>query len=103
MKQKPCSQHKRKHPKTHLRLPDLEYSKSAVLGSLTSTDGRRGYGHAMDEFVDWYCSEPGLALNRTSFSDIAAISKLDDSHPEPSTLGLGPFGASPTNLRTPVS
>jgi integrase len=32
---------------------------------LTSTGGQRGYGHAIDEFVDWYCSEPRLALNRT--------------------------------------
>jgi hypothetical protein len=62
MKQKPRSPHKRQHPKTHLRLPDLEYSKTAVLNSLTSTDGQRGYGHAIDEFVDWYCSEPRLAL-----------------------------------------
>ena len=65
MKQKPRSPHKPKHPKTHLRLPDLEYSKTAVLNSLTSTDGQRGYGHAIDEFVDWYCSEPRLVLNRT--------------------------------------
>jgi integrase len=48
-----------------LRLPDLEFSKTAVLNSLTSRDGQRGYGHAIDEFVDWYCSEPRLALNRT--------------------------------------
>ena len=54
-----------KHPKTRLRLPDLEFSRTAVLNSLTSVDGRRGYGHAIDEFVDWYCSEPRLALNRT--------------------------------------
>ena len=46
-------------------MPDLEYSKTAVLNSLTSSDGQRGYGHAIDEFVDWYCSEPRLALNRT--------------------------------------
>jgi hypothetical protein len=46
-------------------LPDLEFSKSAVLNSLTSVDGQRGYAHAIDEFVDWYCSEPRLALNRT--------------------------------------
>jgi integrase len=65
MKQKPRSLQKRKHPKTHLGLPDLEYSKTAVLNSLTSVDGQRGYGHAIDEFVDWYCSEPRLALNRT--------------------------------------
>ena len=110
----------RKHPKTRLRLPDLEFSnilqhlffrmagawegcarlcrplyaeanmghpfrlpssptlrtqtgfstscrrlKTAVLNSLTSADGQRGYSHAIDEFVDWYCREPRLALNRT--------------------------------------
>ena len=65
MKQKPRSPKQRKHPKTRLRLPDLEFSKSAVLNSLRSVDGQRGYGHAIDEFVDWYCSEPRLALNRT--------------------------------------
>jgi len=62
MKQKPRSPKQRKHPKT--RLPDLEFSKTAVLSSLTSVDGQRGYGHAIDEFVDWYCSELRLALNR---------------------------------------
>src|SRR6202046_5435578 len=55
----------RKHPKTRLRLPDLEFSKTAVLNSLTSADGQRGYSHAIDEFVDWYCSEPRRVLNRT--------------------------------------
>lgn len=65
MKQKPHSPRKRKPLKTHLRLPDLEFSKTAVLNSLTSRDGQRGYRHAIDEFVDWYCSEPRLALNRT--------------------------------------
>ena len=65
LKQKPRSLQKRKLPKFHLRLPYLEYSKTAVLNSLSSVDGQRGYGHAIDEFVDWYCSEPRLALNRT--------------------------------------
>jgi site-specific recombinase XerD len=65
MKQQSRSLQKHKHPKTHLRLPDLDYSKTAVLNSLSSVDGQRGYGHAIDEFVDWYCSEPRLALNRT--------------------------------------
>jgi integrase len=54
-----------KKPKTILRLPDLEHAKSAVLNSLTSIEGRRCYFHAIDEFVDWYCSEPRLAFNRT--------------------------------------
>src|ERR1700730_166662 len=39
-------------------------AKAAVLNSLTSLDAQRGYRHAIDEFVDWYCSEPRLALNR---------------------------------------
>lgn len=65
MKHKSRSPKRRKHPKTRLQLPDLEFSKTAVLNSLTSVDGQRGYGHAIDEFVDWYCSEPRLALNRT--------------------------------------
>ena len=65
MNQKPRSLQKRMQPKTHLRLPDLEYSKTAVLNKLTGVDRQLGYGHAIDEFVDWYCSEPRLALNRT--------------------------------------
>jgi len=52
------------HYKICLRLPDLEHAKAAVLNSLTSLDAQRGYRHAIDEFVDWYCSEPRLALNR---------------------------------------
>ena len=46
--------------KSVLRLPDLEHAKAAVLNSLTSQDAQRGYRHAIDEFVDWYCSEPRL-------------------------------------------
>ena len=65
MKHKSRSLKQRTHPKTRLRLPDLEFSKTAVLNSLSSVDGQRGYGHAIDEFVDWYCSEPRLALNKT--------------------------------------
>ena len=62
-------QHPRKKrrtaPKTVLRLSDLDQAKSAVLNSLTSTDAQRGYRHAIDEFVEWYCSEPRLSFNRT--------------------------------------
>jgi hypothetical protein len=63
MKQKPRSRVNRKKAKTVLRLPDLEHAKAAVLNSLTSVDAQR-YRHAIDEFVDWYCSEPRLAFNR---------------------------------------
>ena len=64
MKRKPHSRRKRTTTKSVLRLPDLEHAKTAVLNSLTSLDAQRGYRHAIDEFVDWYCSEPRLALNR---------------------------------------
>ena len=47
-----------------LTLPELDQAKRSVLNSLTSLQSRRSYQHAMDEFIDWYCSEPRLALNR---------------------------------------
>jgi len=56
---------KKKSPKRVLALPDLEQAKSAVLNSLTSKSGQRTYDHAIDEFVEWYCSEPRLAFNRS--------------------------------------
>src|SRR5437870_7401012 len=58
------SKKKKKSPKRVLALPDLEQSKSAVLNTLTSKSGQRTYEHAIDEFVEWYCSEPRLAFNR---------------------------------------
>jgi len=64
MKRKSYSRRKRTTTKSVLRLPDLEHAKAAVLNSLTSLDAQRGYRHAIDEFVDWYCSEPRSALNR---------------------------------------
>jgi integrase len=51
-------------PKTILKLPDLEQSKSAFL-NLTSRSSQRSYDHAIREFIDWYCSEPRLAFNKT--------------------------------------
>jgi hypothetical protein len=59
----PKSKRKR-NPKTILRLPDLEQSRSAVLNSLTSPSSQRAYDHAISDFIDWYCSEPRLAFNR---------------------------------------
>src|SRR2546422_110611 len=64
MKHRRVSRRKRRTTKSVLRLLDLEHAKSAVLNSLTSPDAQRGYRHAIDEFVDWYCSEPRLAFNR---------------------------------------
>src|SRR6266571_4718600 len=56
---------KRLRAKTTLRLPDLEQSKNAVLNSLAAASSQESYGHAIDEFIGWYCSEPRLAFNRT--------------------------------------
>ena len=56
---------KRRRAKTILRLPDLEQSRNAVLNSLAATSSQESYGHAIDEFIGWYCSEPRLAFNRT--------------------------------------
>src|ERR1022692_4046275 len=56
---------KRSKAKTILRLPDLEQSKNAVLHSLAAASSQESYGHAIEEFIGWYCSEPRLAFNRT--------------------------------------
>jgi hypothetical protein len=56
---------KRRQPKHVLALTDLEQSKAAVLNSLTSRSGQRSYERAINDFVEWYCSEPRLSLNRT--------------------------------------
>src|SRR5690348_13120142 len=78
MKQKPSSRRRRSSTKSVLRLPDLEHAKAAVLNSLNSADAKRGYRHAIDEFVDWYCSEPRLAFIWNPVS----------SHPAPSICVL---------------
>src|SRR5216110_708113 len=64
MKHRATSKRRRNSTRSVLRLLDLEHSKTAVLNSLTSRDAQRGYRHSIDEFVDWYCSEPRLAFNR---------------------------------------
>jgi hypothetical protein len=56
---------KRSRTKTVFRLPDLEQSKNAVLNSLAAASSQESYGHAIDEFIGWYCSEPRLAFHRS--------------------------------------
>jgi site-specific recombinase XerD len=65
MKKKHRSKVKGRAAKSVLRLPDLEVAKSAVLSSLSCRDAERGYRHAIDEFVEWYCSEPRLSFSKT--------------------------------------
>jgi hypothetical protein len=54
----------KRRKKRSVYLPDLEQAKSAVLNTLSSADAQRGYRHAIDELIDWYCSEPRLSFNR---------------------------------------
>jgi site-specific recombinase XerD len=67
-------------------LPDLEHAKAAVLNSLNSADAKRGYCHAIDEFVDWYCSEPRLAFNRIVV--LRYRSHLESRQLAPGTINL---------------
>jgi len=102
MKQQTSSRRKRNSTKPVLCLPDLELAKAAVLNSLNSVDAKRGYLPAIDEFVDWYCSEPRLAFNRIVVCVIALISNPVNSPPEPSICVLAPCAGLPTKQPTAV-
>jgi hypothetical protein len=86
MNQKSHSRKKRTTTKSVLRLLDLEHAKAAVLNGLTSLDAQRGYRHAIDEFVDWYCSEPRLAFNRIVV--LRYRSHLESRQLAPGTINL---------------
>lgn len=75
-----------RNPKSVLKLPDLEQSKSAVLNSLPSQSSQRSYDHAIREFIDWYCSEPRLAFNRTVVTRYRI--GLEQAHYASSTINL---------------
>lgn len=77
---------RKRAPKTVLKLPDLEQSKSAVLNSLTSPSSQRSYDHAIRKFIDWYCSEPRLAFNRTVVTRYRI--SLEQRHYASSTISL---------------
>lgn len=73
-------------PKSVLKLPDLDYSKSAVLSSLPSLNSRRSYEHAIRDFTEWYCSEPRLAFNKTVVTRYRI--SLEQRRYAPSTINL---------------
>jgi hypothetical protein len=85
MKPKQRARGDRRMPKYVLRLPDLEHASTAVLNSLSSTEAQRGYRHAINEFVDWYCSEPRLAFNRVV---LRYRSHLESRRLAPETINL---------------
>ena len=64
----------------------LDQAKSAALNSLSSIDAQRGYRHAIEEFIEWYCSEP-----RLSFSKAVVLRyriHLESRHLAPGTVNL---------------
>jgi hypothetical protein len=77
---------KSSHTKSILRLPDLEVAKTAVINSLSCPDAQRGYRHAIDEFVEWYCSEPRLSFSKTVV--LRYRMHLESRHLAPGTINL---------------
>jgi integrase len=77
---------KRRSPKTVLRLPDLDHSKSSVLQTLGSVASQKTYAFAIDDFISWYCSEPRLAFGRTVVLRYRYF--LEARHLAPATINL---------------
>src|SRR3981081_1267667 len=50
-----------------LRPPDgiTEHRSDAGREGQMPASSQESYGHAIDEFIGWYCAEPRLAFNRT--------------------------------------
>src|SRR5437764_11998775 len=86
MAKKQSGNGKRRVPKIVLRLPDLDQTKSAVLNSLSSIDAQRGYRHAIDEFIEWYCSEPRLSFSKSVV--LRYRIHLESRHLAPGTINL---------------
>ena len=53
---------KKPHPKPNW---DFPISIRPRHGSLHSPESQRGYQHSINEFINWYCSEPRLSFNKT--------------------------------------
>lgn len=118
---KSSSAKRKRSPKSVLKLPDLEQSKTAVLNSLTSACSQRTYEHAIREFIDWYCSEPRLAFNKTVVTRyqialdqkqyapatinlrLAAVRRLAYEAADCGLLKCGPCGWDPTSERSAPS
>jgi site-specific recombinase XerD len=86
MKRKNHPKRKSIPAKSILRLPDLELAKNAVINSLSCPDAQRGYRHAIEEFVEWYCSEPRLSFSRTVV--VRYRMHLESRHLAPGTINL---------------
>lgn len=86
MKKRTTPKRKSSSTKSVLRLPDLEVAKTAVINNLSCPDAQRGYRHAIDEFVEWYCSEPRLSFSKTVV--VRYRMHLESRHLAPGTINL---------------
>ena len=102
MKQKLNSRRSRNSNKSILRLPDLEHAKAAVLNSLNSVDAKRGYRHAIDEFLTGIVQNLAWPSIGSWFCAIALISNPVNLPREPSICVLGLCVGSPTKRPTAV-
>ena len=73
-------------PALFASLPDLEHARTAVLNSSSNADAQQRYRPAIDEFVDWYCSEAGLAFSRVVV--LRYPSYLESRRLAPGTINL---------------
>lgn len=73
-------------PKRTLRLPDLDFARSAVLNTLRSSESKRSYRFAINDFVTWCCSDPRLAFNKTVV--LRYRLELESRRLSPSTINL---------------
>ena len=69
-----------------------------MLNSLRSPESKRRYRHAIDEFVEWYCSEPRLSLNKTVVTRYRT--HLEDRRLAPGTIKWTPSRCPPSRLRS---
>jgi hypothetical protein len=68
---------KRSKARTMLRLADLEQPKNAVLHSLGAASSQESSGHAIDEFIGWYCSEPRLSFQPNCRLSLPVLSRTE--------------------------
>jgi site-specific recombinase XerD len=73
-------------PRRFLRLTDLDHAKRTVLNTLGSAASARSYANAMDDFIDWYSSEPRLAFSKHVV--LRYRLELESRHLAPSTINL---------------
>ena len=96
MPMKPKTKTKR-GPRKFLRLTDLDHAKRTVVNTLGSAASARAYTYAIDDFVDWYSSEPRLAFSK----HVVLRYRLELAWNQFACLTLAPMGGRPTTVCPP--